>query len=169
MAETPRELGTERYSGTPWSDDSCEPDERGYSERYCLGGIECQVGHMSVGAFEREITRLVVDHEFTEELLKIMSGLFEGLPLVGEDLMRWRWKAAYTEELQRTTIKNKPSLTGSGYDTERVFPLFGLPAGSRHSAQALDSSPCEIAGPVLHVSAPVAALCWRRCATAPEA
>ena len=87
----------------------------------------------------------------------------------------------------------KPSLTGSGYDpralqvleivdgrivgftffldTERVCVPALRPArpASRHSAQALDSSPCEIAGPVLHVSAPVAALCWRRCATAPEA
>ena len=67
-----------------------------------------QVGHMSVGAFEREITRLVVDHEFNEELFKIMSGLFEGLPLFGEELIeRWRRKAAYTEALQRTTIEKR--------------------------------------------------------------
>jgi hypothetical protein len=47
--------------GTPWSDESGEPGEGGYSERYLLDGIECQVEHMSVGSFEREITRLVVD------------------------------------------------------------------------------------------------------------
>jgi hypothetical protein len=80
VAETPLELMVEHYRGTAWSDESGEADERGYSERYSLDGIECQVGHMSVGAFEREITRLVVDHEFNEELLKIMSGLFEGVP-----------------------------------------------------------------------------------------
>jgi hypothetical protein len=108
VAQTPRELGAERYKGTLWSDESGEPDEGGYSERYSLDGIECQVGHMSVGAFEREITRLVVDHEFDEELLKIMSGLFEGLPLFGEELIeQWRRKAAYTEELQRTTIEKR--------------------------------------------------------------
>jgi hypothetical protein len=108
VAETPRELMAEYYRGTPWSDESGEADERGYSERYSLDGIECQVGHMSVGAFEREITRLVVDHDFNEELLKIMSGLFEGLPLFGEELIeRWRRKAAYTEALQRTTIERR--------------------------------------------------------------
>jgi hypothetical protein len=108
VAETPRELGAECYQGTPWSDESGEPDERGYSERYSLNEIECQVGHMSVGAFEREIKRLVVDHELDEELLKIMSGLFEGLPLVGEELIeRWRQQAAYTGQLQRTTIEKR--------------------------------------------------------------
>jgi hypothetical protein len=49
VAETPRELGAERYQGTPWSDESGELDERGYGERFVLDGIECQVGHMSVG------------------------------------------------------------------------------------------------------------------------
>jgi hypothetical protein len=121
VAETPRELGAEGYRGTAWSDESGEPDERGYSERYSLGGVECQVGHMSVGAFEREITRLVVDHEFNEELLKIMSGLFEGLPLFGEELIeRWRRKAGYTEELQRTTIEKRWKFFPWWYFEERL-------------------------------------------------
>jgi Nucleotidyltransferase domain len=121
VAEAPRELGAEGYRGTAWSDESGEADERGYSERYSLGGVECQVGHMSVGAFEREITRLVVDHEFNEELLKIMSGLFEGLPLFGEELIeRWRRKAGYTEELQRTTIEKRWKFFPWWYFEERL-------------------------------------------------
>ncbi len=121
VVETARELGAEGYRGTPWSDVSGEADERGYSERYSLDGVECQVGHMSVGAFEREITRLVVDHEFNEELLKIMSGLFEGLPLFGEDLIeQWRRKAAYTEELQRTTIEKRWTFFPWWYFEERL-------------------------------------------------
>jgi len=79
MAKAPREVGAERYQGTPWSDESGESDERGYSERYSVDDIECQIGHMSVGSFDREIRRVVVDLEVNEELLKIMSGLFEGL------------------------------------------------------------------------------------------
>jgi hypothetical protein len=63
---------------------------------------------MSIGAFEREITKLVVDHKLNEELPKIMSGLFEGLPIFGEVLIeQWRRKADYTEELQRATIQNR--------------------------------------------------------------
>ena len=46
VAETPHKLIAEHYQGTPWSDESGEADERGYSERYSLDGIECQVGHM---------------------------------------------------------------------------------------------------------------------------
>jgi hypothetical protein len=108
IAKTPRELGAERYQGTPWSDESGEADEHGYSERYSLDDIECQVGHMSVGSFDREIKRLVVDLEVNEELLKIMSGLFEGLPLFGNELIeRWRREAAYTPTLQKATIEKR--------------------------------------------------------------
>jgi hypothetical protein len=121
VAATAHELGAAGYRGTPWSDESGEADERGYSERYLLDGVECQIGHMSIGAFEREIARLVVDHEFNEELLKIMSGLFEGLPLFGEGLVeQWRRKAAYSEELQRTTIEKRWKFFPWWYFQERL-------------------------------------------------
>jgi hypothetical protein len=108
IAKTPREIGAERYQGTPWSDESGESDEHGYSERYSINDIECQVGHMSVGSFDREIRRLMVDLEVNEELLKIMSGLFEALPLFGNELVeRWRREAAYTPALQRATIEKR--------------------------------------------------------------
>jgi hypothetical protein len=106
LADPRRELAVERFRGTPWSDESGRADERGYSERYYLNGIQCQVGHMSVGAFEREIARLLVDLELNEELPKIMSGLFAGLPLHGQDLIdQWRRAAGYTEPLQRAMIE----------------------------------------------------------------
>ena len=121
VAGTPRELGAEAYQGTSWSDESGEPDERGYSERFSLDGIECQVGHTSVGAFEREIARVVVDHEFNEELFKIMSGLFEGVPLFGDDLIEWwRRRAAYTDELQRATIQKRWKFFPWWYFAERL-------------------------------------------------
>ena len=41
-----------------------------------------------------------------EELLKIMSGLFEGVPLHGAELVEeWRRRAAYTDALQRAMIE----------------------------------------------------------------
>jgi hypothetical protein len=121
VAAAPRELGAERYRGTPWSDESGEQDAEGLGERYQLGGIECQVGHMSIGAFEREIERLVVDLELNEELFKIMSGLFEGLPLHGEALIEgWRTSAAYTEELQRATIEKRWRFFPWWYFQERL-------------------------------------------------
>jgi hypothetical protein len=121
VAEAPRELGAQGYRGTPWPDESGESDERGYSERYSLDGIECQIGHTSVGAFEREIARVVDKHELEEELLKIMSGLFEGLPLLGENVIqRWRRKADYTEELQRATVEMRWKIFPWWYYEERL-------------------------------------------------
>ena len=77
-------------------------------ERFSLQGIDCQVAHVSVGAFEREITRVVDRLELTEELLKIMSGLFEGRPLYGEELIeQWRRRAALTQEVQRALIEKR--------------------------------------------------------------
>lgn len=102
------ELDSEGYRCTVFSDGSGAPAEQGYSERYFLNGIECQVAHESVGAFEREIRRLIVDLELSEELLKIMSGLFDGLPLIGEELIeQWREQAAMTDELQHALIEKR--------------------------------------------------------------
>lgn len=108
LTKTQREVGSERYRCTDWSDGSGTPDECGYSERYFVSGIECQVAHESVGAFEREIQKVVVDLESIEQLLKIMSGLFEGLPLCGGELVeQWRQQAAMTDELQRALIEKR--------------------------------------------------------------
>ena len=41
------ELASEGYRCTVFSDASGAPDEQGYSERYFLNGIECQVAHES--------------------------------------------------------------------------------------------------------------------------
>jgi hypothetical protein len=121
LADTPRELGADRYHGKDWSDESGEPDERGYSERYFLSSVECQVGHVSVGAFEREIKRLVVELELSEELLKIMSGLFEGRPLYGLELIEaWRREAAFTDGLQRAMIEKRWKFFPWWYFQERL-------------------------------------------------
>jgi hypothetical protein len=116
-----RGLGAKWHRGTPWSDESGEHDESGYGERYLLAGIECQVAHVSVGAAEREIRRLVEGLDIDEEVLKIMSGLFEGLPLAGaETIERWRAAAAYDERLQRAVIAKRWSFFPWWYFQERL-------------------------------------------------
>jgi Nucleotidyltransferase domain len=121
VAETPRELGAEWYRSTPWSDDSGEPGPHGYGERYGIGGIECQVGLISVGAVERGIARVVVELELSEEKLKILSGLCEGVPLHGDALIEeWRRKAAITDELQRALIEKRWKFFPWWYVQERL-------------------------------------------------
>jgi hypothetical protein len=121
VAEASHELGIEAYRGIPWSDESREADERGLGERFHLDGVECQLAHMSVGGFEREIARVVVDLELSEELLKVLSGLFEGLPLHGHELIEdWRRRAGYTEPLQRATIEKRWKFFPWWYFQERL-------------------------------------------------
>jgi predicted nucleotidyltransferase len=100
LAAARRELAAERFQGR------ADPEDRGYGERYYLGKLQCQLAHVTVESFEREIEKLVVDLELNQELPKIMSGLFEGLPLHGEALIeKWRRKAGFNERLQRAMIE----------------------------------------------------------------
>jgi hypothetical protein len=121
VAETPGELGAEWYRSTPWSDQSGEPDADGFGERYGIGGVECQVALTSVGSLERLIRRVVVDLDLGEEWLKIMSGLHEGLPLLGGELIEeWRREAALTNGLQRALIEKRWKFFPWWYFQERL-------------------------------------------------
>lgn len=121
VAAVPRQLDAESYRGIPWSDESGEPDERGLGERYVLGGVECQLAHVSAGGLRRQIRKVVGDLELSEVLLKVMSGLHEGLPLHGEELIAgWRQQARFTEELQRATIEKRWKFFPWWYVQERL-------------------------------------------------
>jgi predicted nucleotidyltransferase len=92
-------VGAERFEGTDW------PGE-GYSERYDVGGIHCQLGHALIEPWEREIAKVVDELDLDPRLLKQLMGLLEGRPLHGEDLIAgWRRRAAYTPRLQRAMIE----------------------------------------------------------------
>jgi Nucleotidyltransferase domain len=121
VAATPQDLGAAWYRSKPWSDGSGEPDEHGYGERYEVGGIECQVGLTSVGSLQRLIAQVVVDLDLSEERLKILSGLHEGLPLHGEELIdEWRRRSAHTEALQRALIEKRWTFFPWWYFQERL-------------------------------------------------
>jgi predicted nucleotidyltransferase len=121
VARTPRELGADDYRSTPWSDESGEPGTHGYGERYRVDGIECQVGLISIGAVERGIARIVVDLELREQHLKILSGLHEGLPLHGAELIEeWRRRSAITDDLQRALIRKRWTFFPWWYFQERL-------------------------------------------------
>src|SRR5438105_15049997 len=61
--------------------------EDGASETYRLDGVQCQLGHESIAGVEREIDRVVVDLDPTEEHMKILMGLEEGVPLYGKEVV----------------------------------------------------------------------------------
>ncbi len=92
-------VGAEHFVGTVWP-------EEGYSERYDVGGIHCQLGHVLIEAWEREIAKVVDELELDARLVKQLMGLAEGRPLHGEELVEgWRRRAEYTPRLQRAMIE----------------------------------------------------------------
>ena len=100
LAEARAELGAEQFHGRR------SPEDGSYGERYYVHGVQHQVAHVPVRAAESEIAKLVGAVEVDEELPKIVTGLLEGLPLHGGELIEgWRRDAAYTEVLQRAMIE----------------------------------------------------------------
>ena len=80
--------------------------EDGASETYRLDGVQCQLGHESIAGVEREIDRVVVDLDPTEEHMKILMGLEEGVPLYGKEVVAaLRVRARYSDELQRAVLE----------------------------------------------------------------
>ena len=92
-------VGAERFVGTDW------PGE-GYSERYEVDGIHCQLGHVLIDAWEREIAKVIEELDLDAPLVKQLMGLAEGRPLHGEELIAaWRRRAEYTPRLQRGMVE----------------------------------------------------------------
>jgi hypothetical protein len=99
LAAARTKLGAERFAGKDW------PGE-GYSERYWVDGIHCQLGHALIAPWEAEIARVVDELDLDGRLLKQLMGLFEGRAVHGAELIEgWRERAAYTERLQRAMIE----------------------------------------------------------------
>ena len=102
LGEAASALGAQRYGSRTDEEDSS------VGERYLLDGIECQVAHVSVGSVEHLIEKVTVDHQLDEELLKVLSGLCDGLPIAGSDLVEeWRAQATITEPLQRAMLAKR--------------------------------------------------------------
>ncbi len=73
-----------------------------------VGGVAVQVGYTTVAELEEQLDKLLVrleDVHGPEQ--KLLSGLLEGRPLYGEELLaRWRERvAAYPDELRRASIE----------------------------------------------------------------
>jgi hypothetical protein len=119
LVEAQRRIGGVRHR---WlSDNDGEPADRAYSERFFLNGLECQVTHEPVALVTQQIRRVTGDLDLSEALLKVMSGLFEGLPLRGADLVqRWRQEAAMPDQVQRALVEKRWQFFPWWYFQERM-------------------------------------------------
>lgn len=80
--------------------------ETTYPEYYYRDGVQCQVEHEMISAWEAELRTVLVDLDVESPLQKAISGLFEGIALHGDDLIsRWRNEARYSDELARAMVE----------------------------------------------------------------
>lgn len=77
-------------------------------EMYVLGGVECQVAHLPIAKWERDLAAVLEDCEPATLVEKAISGLLESIALHGSDLiLQWQERAAsYPEELSRATVEH---------------------------------------------------------------
>lgn len=69
-----------------------EAPEEAVIEDFRVGGIECQLAHVTVGAWERDMAVVLEELDVTSPLQKALSGILEGEALYGADLIGG-WKA----------------------------------------------------------------------------
>jgi hypothetical protein len=81
----------------------------GFLDQFSLEGVQCQVGVIPVADVDDELDGLLVDHEGLETPVgKIATGLLEGIPFHGDELIaRWRGRVAeYPEGLREAMVKH---------------------------------------------------------------
>jgi hypothetical protein len=61
-------------------------------ESYRVLGVECQIAHATIAAWERDMAIVLEQHDVKTPLHKAMSGTLEGIPLYGAELIN-AWKA----------------------------------------------------------------------------
>jgi hypothetical protein len=81
----------------------------GFLDQFPLEGVQCQVGVIPLGDGEDELDGLLVDHEGLDTpVAKIATGLLEGIPLYGDELIaRLRARVAdYPQGLREAMVRH---------------------------------------------------------------
>lgn len=85
-----------------------EPTGDFSSEEFDVNGVRTEVSFVTVARAEQRLDRLLDDvEEFDSPLQKILSGMLEGLPLLGDELVeRWRARVgSFPEPLRRAMVE----------------------------------------------------------------
>jgi hypothetical protein len=94
-------------------------EKESFIEGYVLQGVECQVAHLTVAEWERDMRSVLEACEPATHVEKAISGLLAGVALHGGDLIeQWQAQAAaYPEGLAHATVEHHL----------RFFPLWLSP------------------------------------------
>jgi predicted nucleotidyltransferase len=87
-------------------------------ETYQVGGVECQLGHITIATWERDMATVLEQLDVASPLQKALGGMLDALPLYGELLIRqWQAKlAAYPDALAQAMVRHHLAF----------FPLWGI-------------------------------------------
>ena len=107
--------GSDRELIYPRTDDD-------HGEGFLLDDVECQLAFTTVSAAERELDRALGPDELDSPLQKVVEGLLEGLPLLGEELLgAWRARVTdYPDSLRRAMIERHWRFTPLWYTAQRL-------------------------------------------------
>jgi hypothetical protein len=83
-----------------------QADETSFIEEYVVRGVTCQLLHVTIAEWERQMGTVLEDHSPTSLAHKAIGGLLDGIPLHGDDLIgRWQARAsAYPDGLVRAMV-----------------------------------------------------------------
>lgn len=95
-----------------------DPSEGSLAEAYHLNGIEVQIGHTTVAAWEEAIDSVLVQLECATPTQKALEGTLNCIPFYGEDAIKhWQEKIAnYPDALSRAMIEQHMT----------IMPVWGL-------------------------------------------
>lgn len=88
------------------------------AESYNVEGVECQIGHTTIAAWEREMATVLEQLDVASPTQKALGGLLDALPLHGEELISsWQNRLAdYPDALAQAMVNHYLNF----------FPLWGL-------------------------------------------
>jgi predicted nucleotidyltransferase len=90
-------------------------EDTDYDQFFELGGVQCQLAHITIAYFESELEKIVTGERLDTPYAKVVMGLLEGRPLRGDDLIsRWCEQARYRDEYRRAVIERH----------WKIFPLW---------------------------------------------
>ena len=96
-------------------------DEGSLAEAYLVHGVECQIGHATVAAWERDIGVVLEQLDVASPLQKALDGTLYGIALHGEPLIKaWQSRiAAYPDALAEAMVKHHLAFFPIWYLRER--------------------------------------------------
>ena len=93
-------------------------------EIYHVAGVECQLIHTTIAAWERDMATVLEQLDVTSPLQKALSGMLEALPLHGEALVRgWQETLShYPDALGQAMVKHYMAIVPVWGIQERMQP-----------------------------------------------